>query len=251
MQDATYTYAQEYIAPEITQLVEQQQLGQLCKVYKPAHPLKLIAMIIGSLLLLIAIMAVTFFISGGYRALIAFFPIFIIFYAVRTLLRGNPRLYVYTNGLLWVRGKRYEAARWEQIESITRRKGQSRYGSDLTCTIRLVDGRTLKISDTLKAIEQLAMIIQNEFRKVRLPLAIAAFERGEPVTFGKVQVDHMGLSNGKELIPWDQIDNMAIKQGLVVAQKNGRPIKWSKVKESETPNLYVLGSLVDHIVKKK
>jgi hypothetical protein len=251
MQDATYTYTQQYIAPEITQLVEIQQLGQLYKVYKSPHPLKLIAMIIGSLLLLIGVFVAIVYLTQGVLGVALFFPIFVIFYAVRTLLKGNLHLYVYTNGLIWRRGNRYEAARWDQIESIMRRRGQTQYGSALTCTLRLTDGRTLKINDALKPIEQLAMIIQNEFRRVRLPQAIATFERGEPVTFGKIQIDHQGLSNGKELIPWDQIDKMAIKQGLVVAEKNGRPIKWSKVKESETPNLYVLGSLVDHIVQKK
>src|SRR5438094_7190544 len=100
MQDATSTYAQESIAPEVTQLVELQQLGQLCKVYKPTHPLKLLAMIIGSLLLLIGLLVVTVSLTHGLLGVTVLFPLFVIFYAVRTLLKGNLRLYIYTNGLV-------------------------------------------------------------------------------------------------------------------------------------------------------
>jgi hypothetical protein len=250
MTDATFTYAQTSLPTDMMQQAELQQLGQFRAVYKPTHPLKLIAMIIGSLLLMVAVVVLSLYLTNGlfYFCLLA--PIYIIFAAVCKLLKGNRCVYLFTNGLAWTRGRGYEMARWEQIESIWRRKGQSQYVSSLTCTLRLKDGRLLKIDDALKGINELAVIVQDRFRSVRLPEVIALYERGKAVTFGKIQIDHQGINNGKELIPWDQLDTLAIREAAVVAQKHGRPLKWSKVKEEETPNLYVLGSLVDYIVKK-
>jgi hypothetical protein len=250
MADATFTYAQASLPVAVMQQAELQQLGQFRKSYKPVHPLKLIAMIIGSLLLMIVVIVVSLYLTNGLFYFCALLPIYIIFAAVRKLLKGNLCVYLFTNGLAWTRGRRCEMVRWEQIESIWRKKGQSQYVSSLTCTLRLKDGRTLKIDDALKSINELVVIVQDRFRSVRLPEVIALYERGETVTFGKIQVDHQGINNGKELIPWDRLDSMAIREALVVAQKHGRPLKWSKVKEAETPNLYVLGSLVDHIIKK-
>jgi hypothetical protein len=75
--------------------------------------------------------------------------------------------------------------------------------------------------------------------------------QGETLSFGKVNVNIQGVNNGKEMIPWDQIDAIETRNGLIVVQKYGRVMKWSTVRERETPNVYVLQNLVDYAIKNR
>jgi uncharacterized protein DUF6585 len=73
----------------------------------------------------------------------------------------------------------------------------------------------------------------------------------ETLSFGKVNVNIQGVNNSKEMIPWDQIDAIEMRSGLIVVQKYVRMVKWSTVQEHETSNACVLQNLVAYAVKNR
>ena len=117
--------------------------------------------------------------------------------------------------------------------------------------MRVQDGREIQIGDAVNRVIDLGTIIQREVTKLLLPRTIASYKSGETLSFGKVNVNRQGVNNGKEMIPWDQIDAIEVRSGLIVVQKYGRVMKWSTVREHETPNVYILQNLVDYAVKNR
>lgn len=245
----------------IPEAVEQQALvyglGKPIKVYKSSHPLFSIALIVGSMLLMFVIFAAMVYVHtlfpSGIVYSITLAPLFVVIFAVRSLVKGSVQAYVYSEGFLRARGRRYEAIRWGQVESVWYKYGKHSYGPRLTITVRLDDSNTLQFDDTIGFADVLLMRIQEHVGKRLLPRLLEEFQRKKVVTFGQINVDSQGINNGKELVPWDQVDKIAISEDdeFVVVIKNGHPLKWSPVKVQDTPNLDTLIRLVEVIVKER
>ena len=247
---------EEQIPEAIAQQALMHNLGKLIKVYKTTNPLLSTALILGAILVAMVIFAVVVFINTiiqfGFVYVITLAPLFVIIYAVRSLIKGSVHAYVYTEGFLRARGKRYDVVRWEQIESVWYKYGKHSYGPRLTITVRLDDGRVLKFDDTIGFVDVLLHRIQEHIDKRQLPRVLEDFQRKKDVIFGKIHVDSQGINNEKELVPWDQIDKIdTTEDDLVVVIKHGHPLKWSPIKVQDTPNLSTLIALVDTIVKEK
>ncbi len=247
---------EEQIPQAIAQQALAHSLGEPIKTYKTNNPLLSIALILGSIAVAVVILAVMLFINTivqvGYVYFITLAPLFVIIYAIRSLIKGSVHAYVYTEGFLRARGKLYDIVRWEQIESIWCKPGKHSYGPGLTITIRLDDGNVLKFDDTVGFVDVLFRRIQEHVDKRLLPRVLEDFQHKKDVTFGKIHVDSQGINNEKELVPWDQVDKIDVTEDdLVVIIKHGRPLKWSPIKVQDTPNLSTLIGLVDTIVKEK
>ena len=141
--------------------------------------------------------------------------------------------------------------RWDQIVAVFQRHTAGRYSSSHTYTVRVQEGREIQIGDAVNRIIDLGTMIQREVTKLLLPTAIASYKSGETLSFGKVNVNIQGINNGKEMIPWNQIDAIEVRSGLIVVQRYGRVVKWSTVQEHETSNVYVLQNLVAYAVKNR
>jgi len=247
----------KHIPEEIAQQALLYKLGEPVKIYKTQSPLVSIAFILGSLLITVAIFALAIFINSiatNFRIVyvVALAPLFVIIYAIRSLITGGLRAYLYTEGFLHARGKRYDVVRWEQIEHVWYKRGKHSYGSALTVTLCLYDGKTLKLDDTIGFVHALLYSIQEHVSKRQVPKKLADFQHKKVVTFGKINVEERGVNNGQELVPWDQIDKLdTTEDGLIVVIKHGRPLKWSPIKVQDTPDLLTLITLVDVIVKER
>ncbi len=249
--------AKNQIPETIAQQALAYKLGTPVKIHKTHSPLYSIALILGSILVMAAIMAIILFLNSiavHFRIvyIIVLAPLFVLIYAVRSLITGSMQAYIYTEGFLRARGKNYDVIRWEQIESIWYKRGTHNYGPRLTVTLRLDDGKVLKFDDTIGFVDALFSRIQDHVTRRQLPQKLIDFQRKQVVTFGKINVESRGINNGKELVPWDQIDKLdTTEKGLVVVIKSGHPLKWSPVKAQDTPNLLTLIALVDIIVKER
>ncbi|GCE16123.1 DUF6585 family protein [Tengunoibacter tsumagoiensis] len=228
------------------------QLGSMTGLFMPtfSNLFVLIGIVIGSIIIdLILLIGIIYF-TGVVIYYLALFPLFVLIGAIGAFPNHNLRIYVFDNGLLRAKGKRYEVARWDEITEVWQKSGRNSYRiSAFTCLLKLQDGRTLKLTDAVRFVHYLAGIVQEEVGAKLLPTALLTYKSGETVRFGKINVNIQGINNGKELVPWNQVDSLFAKEGQLFVQKHGRLLKWSVVKVNEIPNLGVLAALVDSIVK--
>jgi hypothetical protein len=140
--------------------------------------------------------------------------------------------------------------RWDQVKAIWEDAKQGRSSGTFTYTVQRNDGKILKQGNPLQNSKDMGVQMMREIIKIHLPLAKAAYDAGQTLSFGKINVDRQGLNNGKEMVPWSQIGRVTTQQGIVCIEKDGRVIKWSSVKSAEVPNLAVLMTLVSHIVQR-
>jgi len=229
------------------------QLGELTRTFKPiiSNPLLIIAVLLGGIILDIIVLAAIAYFTGFVFYILLFFPLMVAFWAVRALRTFNVRCYVFKNGFIYARGRKYRAVRWDQIVAVFQKQTAGRYSSSHTYTVRVQEGREIQIGDAVNRVIDLGAMIQREATKLLLPRVIASYKSGETLSFGKVNVNIQAVNNGKEMIPWDQIDAIETRNGLIVVQKYGRVMKWSTVRERETPNVYVLQNLVDYAIKNR
>jgi hypothetical protein len=229
------------------------QLGELTRTFKPiiSNPLLIMAIVLGGIILDIIVLAAIAYFTGFVFYILLFFPLMVAFWAVRALRTFNVRCYVFKNGFIYARGRKYRVVRWDQIVAVFQKHAAGRYSSSHTYTVRVQEGREIQIGDAVNRVIDLGAMIQREVTKLLLPRAIASYKSGETLSFGKVNVNRQGVNNGKEMIPWDQIDAIEVRSGLIVVQKYGRVMKWSTVREHETPNVYILQNLVDYAVKNR
>lgn len=229
------------------------QLGELTRTFKPiiSNPLLIIAIVLGGIILDIIVLAAIAYFTGFVFYILLFFPLMVAFWAVRALRTFNVRCYVFKNGFIYARGRKYRVVRWDQIVAVFQKHTAGRYSSSHTYTVRVQEGREIQIGDAVNRVIDLGTMIQREVTKLLLPRAIASYKSGETLSFGKVNVNRQGVNNGKEMIPWDQIDAIEVRSGLIVVQKYGRVMKWSTVREHETSNVYILQNLVDYAVKNR
>ena len=168
-------------------------------------------------------------------------------------LRRNLHIYVCPEGLLYVNGDKADVIRWDQIEvvwtQVTKRYYNGVYtGTTHLYTVRRGDGATFKFSDKFHKVGDLGTIIERETSRRLLPKAIAAYNAGMPVTFGKLTVSQQGVSNGKELLPWYQIKGIQVNRGIVTVSKEGKWLNWASIAVSRTPNIFVFMGLVNYVV---
>src|SRR5260370_37541501 len=227
------------------------QLGELNRTFKPgiSNPLLIIAVLVGGIILDIIVLAAIAYFTGFVFYILLFFPLMVAFWAVRALRTFNVRCYVFKNGFIYARGGKYRVVRWDEVVAVFQKHSAGRYSSSHTYTVRVQKGREIQIGSAVTRVIDLGTMIQREVTNLLLPRAIASYKSGETLSFGKVDVTIQGVNNSKEMIPWDQIDAIEGSNGLIVVKKYGRVVKWSTVREHDTPNVYVFQYLVNYSAK--
>ncbi len=239
------------------------QLGIPIATYKPLLPsiLAVVAMMVGgviaSIVLLIAIAAVT----GYLFYILIVIPIAAIIYGVYALIDCDLRVYQFSNGLIRAKGHQAEVIRWDQVISVVqnvRRRGTYYFlggvigaaiassRSSHSFTVQRSDGASFKFNGILKNVAQLGQNIQQAVTQQHMPRAIAAFNAGSQVNFGPLTVSTQGLSNGREVLSWNQVQSVDLKQGQVIVRKVGKTFNWASLNISQVPNLLVFMGLVNY-----
>jgi hypothetical protein len=174
---------------------------------------------------------------------------------VKTFLERGSHVYVFNEGLLRM-GARMIAIRWDSVESVwqavTRRYANGIYtGTRHLYTVRQWDGTKTVFNDQLKNVEALGNTIARETLRILLPRVIEAYRAGSTITFGPLSVSQQGVSNGRELLPWNQIKGIEIRRGIVTVKKEGKWLSWSSVRVPNIPNFFVFNALVDYVITAK
>jgi Family of unknown function (DUF6585) len=164
-------------------------------------------------------------------------------------------VYIYTEGFAFARGSKVDAFRWDQVDaiwqSITRRYVNGIYtGTTYKYTIRGIDSRQVVLTNRITDIAKLGGIISDMITRVKLPEMVAAFRAGSTLSFSTLSVNSQGVSNGKELVSWDQIKKIEVNNGTVTVKKEGKWLSWSSVQVSKIPNFFIFMALVNAIMNK-
>jgi len=244
------------LTPEAYQVVATYQLGIPTAEYKPRFTTRkaisiafLFVLVLGSIVLgIISSQLIAFLII----AVLAF--ALIVMGLLDTFLSRDKRVYICPAGLLYQHHGKTDAIRWDQVEAFWQRVvRRSSYGiqagTSHLYTIRRNDGTMFKFNDQLYNVEALGNTIARETTRLLYPRFIAAYQAGQTVTFGPISLNQRGVSNGKELLPWQQVKEITFKRGFLSIQKEGNDrLRWKTVRAYLIPNVNVFMTLVDSIV---
>ncbi|MFO0795923.1 MAG: DUF6585 family protein [Gemmataceae bacterium] len=106
------------------------------------------------------------------------------------------------------------------------------------------DGTKAEFSPVLTGYAELAEEVQ---RRTFPPLWRDAFRRyrdGRTLTFGKLDVNLLGIHHKGQLLPWHEVGKLTVAQGQVGISQKRKWLPWATVKPAaEVPNLHVLFAL--------
>ena len=240
------------------------QLGPQGTTYKPLLPnvLSVIGMMVGVIIADIILLYVILVATGYIFYILIAIPIIAVIYGIYALIDCNLRIYQFANGLVRAKGEQLDVIRWDQVASVTqtvRRRGYyylwggviaaalaNRNGTPHSVTVQRTDGAVFKFSGTVQHVAQLIQIIQTAVMQAHMPRAMAAFNAGSPVVFGPLTLSQQGLSNGRELLPWNEVQSVDIKQGQVLVKRVGKTFRWANINISQIPNALVFMSMINY-----
>jgi len=236
---------------------EAYQLGTPTAEYRP-KPIRQVSSLVGGVIMIVLGIGMVFFdmlqrrpsglyIFGGILLALGMWSLWA---GIRE--RGMQVL-VFPDGLAYTMRGATEVVRWddvtEVVQQITKHYTNGVYtGTTHIYTVRRAGKPDLKFNDALKNVEQLGTTIQQESYRRLLPRAIATYNAGGILHFGKLSVSQQGLSNGKETLAWSEIKGVKLDKGMISVSKQGKWLNWATANVAQTPNIFVFTALVDSII---
>ncbi|WP_308789049.1 DUF6585 family protein [Thermogemmatispora aurantia] len=168
--------------------------------------------------------------------------------------------YVYDRGLVYKRGRRATAWRWEQITALwleVREKirmiavGDSFV--DYKETRRLYklefqDGKKIIFDLHLVRMQELLDLLDKQIRNHLLPQVIAAFEQGDTVTFGDLRLNREEVSWKDKSLFWFEIRAFTLRDtSLIIEKIDKKRVYWDLV---AMPNIGLFQGLKDYIFQR-
>jgi len=168
-----------------------------------------------------------------------------------------------TDGLVVRKGKdEVKVVRWEQVDTVWLR-GVEQYvngiltGSYFRIIADLKDGTKVKLDERFVKIEDLALTVAYEVKRIQFPQVVTAYNAGSPIDFGPLTVSQVGISEYKKTLPWRQFAGIQVNKGWVdvlwiddrtIGKFLVGPRKWMHIGVPDVPNLFVLLSLIDYAI---
>lgn len=159
----------------------------------------------------------------------------------------------FRDGLTHTHKGKTEAMRWDEMTNVTMSliNNKNLRAMFYNYTLQSDDGRKITFNyndQAMQNMQQLNDTIQSEITTRQLPKAIAAYNAGNTVNFGRLALSKDGLSNGKETISWSEVEEVKLQNGAVTVRKKEKWLNWSNVTVGSTPNIYVFLHMVDQII---
>lgn len=236
----------------VMQQAQAQQLGELRATYAPRFTNKkmLLAVIATLLFLDIAASTVLFTLLhfvNRFAFLLIVLPIVGIIYTADALSHHSYRVYLFTYGLVYVRGEKLDTLRWEQVSAVWHRLLRQTTG-EIThrYTIQRYDGAPIKLGNIMGNVlvhtEELGSLIEHDVMQTLLSGVLSAYNAGQILSFGKLSLSLQGIARGTKMIPWTDVGTIETQKDQLVINKNGTIQKL--VKASEVPNYPLFLQLV-------
>ncbi len=240
------------------------QLGAQGPTYKPLLPnaLAAIGMMVGVTIVDILLLYFLVVVTGYLFLILLILPIAAVIYGIYALFEANLRVYQFQNGLIRAKGEQIDVIRWDSIAYVTqnvRNRGYyymwggvigaalaNRNGTPHSISVQRNDGAVFKFNNRLRHVGQLVQTIQTAVMQAHMPRAMAAFNAGSPVVFGPLVLSQQGLSNGREVLPWNEVQSVDIKQSQVIVKRVGKTFSWANINVGQIPNLFVFMNMINY-----
>lgn len=122
-----------------------------------------------------------------------------------------------------------------------------------TYAIQRNDGYTFYLDGSFQYFDILHKNVEAETRQILLPAALQGYAQGQMLPFGPLVLSRQGVSNGRNLLPWQYIESIKIEVNadgeFVLVKQQGAWRAWAKEMTSTIPNLTVFLALVDRALK--
>ncbi|WP_220205038.1 DUF6585 family protein [Reticulibacter mediterranei] len=162
----------------------------------------------------------------------------------------NTEFYLCTNGIMIIKWTRVRAIRWEQIRTVQYCRAQNILHSSYI--LYPEEGKPIPLNRSLVGdrLSELAEVIEHEVRQRQLPGAIAAYEAGQVLSFGSINVTTQGLTLEIEQrsLSWQRFASVGYYNGYSITLREGVAASpWQKIEVARMLNLCVFLPLTAHI----
>lgn len=179
-------------------------------------------------------------------------------------------VYEFEGGLIGLRvGGRPEVFPWNRITQVTRFGQHASKNVKYVCTqfvyrITRDDGAVLVMKGSYVSPERSRQAdptavgsrfnsfgedVARRVSAARLPEARAALARGETLKFGLVTISAAGVVMPKNVVAWNQISEVTMKDGILGISQSQKKLKLLWVQVNTVPNLPLLLHLIDELRK--
>jgi hypothetical protein len=170
----------------------------------------------------------------------------------RWLIYRESSVAIYERGFVVTRGRKARRFAWGEIASVTQRTERVRVNGipgprRTKVSVRLVNGRRIKIPDRYQGIMKLAENLQIKMAAERLPKVIEQIERGETVSFGAFKVSRKHVSRFFKKLRWAEVESVQVVNGQVIVRRKGHWPAWSAPYVFQVENLYVLLQILQRL----
>ncbi|MBO0780124.1 MAG: hypothetical protein J2P37_14970 [Ktedonobacteraceae bacterium] len=261
MTQSAYSLQNEQFSPEAFQVASAYQLGEPQEAFHVKHTVTTVAWGIGTAvggatMIFSALQTIGSTGEGPGFILVLAMGILLLILSILTwllpLFYRSWHIYVCSNGFLFMHGQQIEVSRWDQIEAIWQRmKIDHRNGTNTITsykyTIRRQDGAQIVLTSRFRNIARFGQRLRQEVTNCLLPRAIDEYNAGQTLTFGPLSINSAGISNGKNLLPWQQIKSVDEKDSTLWIKKAGKWLDWANIQIAKIPNFCVFMALVRHV----
>ncbi|HEX8997487.1 MAG TPA: DUF6585 family protein [Ktedonobacterales bacterium] len=159
---------------------------------------------------------------------------------------------LFEQGFVVSRAGKTTSARWDDVASVTAKVVVMRYygipfWTSRLYTLTLANGETLRLTNAFAQASKLGESVQRMSANVLLPRAISSYQTGATLPFGRFGVSQAGISNGRDTLPWNDVNQLTFQNGNVIITRKGKMLRWASAPVAKTPNAYVLNLLVGYI----
>lgn len=145
---------------------------------------------------------------------------------VDSIKQRGQRIYVFDGGLVHDSDRQgAEVFAWRDTavrrqHTVYRRNG--RFGSSYTAYLYFLtraDGRRLDLSnEDLDGLAEWGGRIMEDATRARLPGAVAKLNAGQTLDFGPLSVTGQTVSDGRQVLPWAQVEQVVVHNGMIAVQ---------------------------------
>ena len=174
---------------------------------------------------------------------------------VRNLQQIHNYTYTFEHGILLKRGQQAPIIyHWEDIEIIWRNSSANWYTRRQQAPAQSLYAHTIQLRNSEKYTltylnikqEALGTIIKEQIVPRQIPAITTAFQAGQTITFGTIQMNHEGITVGKRILPWSQIKSVALLGSQLVIYDITQRKPWCRLPTENIPNLFLLFALADY-----
>jgi uncharacterized protein DUF6585 len=244
----------------VQQVAAAQRLGAFMKIYEAT----LIKTVLGAITFMVA--AVLFCAGGIFppdltevtRVILLVFGLSFLGLAISMIYSviqvANQQIYLFQQGMVIDKGKQVEAFPWNQAaevwQSVTRNYRNGSYvGTTYAYTLRRRDGYQIKLDNLTKDIAELGPAIAQGVTRELVPRALHSIRTGQTLTFASLSVNQQGIGNGREFIPWSQVQAVDVSQGRVTVKKTGTSRDWATAMVAKIPNFLVFKVVAEEMLR--